>query len=344
MPHVSEWEVPKPLVPAAAKARKGMKVEKVILEPVQEDMKKGVADVPAVEAVKRPGWMIEKEGGAGQSLLRPAEEGEKVVLYLHSGQVPSHRHCNAQADEPEPTFSVIRSRQALRGVWRETSMSDCLVRRTRTLYITSLICSAANYRKVLDVPNAHPGPLLDALAGYLYLVRSLNFDPRNITVAGDSAGGHLSLSLTRYLDSINLPLPGRMALSSPWCDFTASSKQGNFQSQTDNYETDYIPYLGDLAIEAGMRHYTLASRRDAWFSPCLASTDDWRYLAKAEVEAYLMRGTKEMLSDEVGMVAKAMKEAGVKVTLRDVSDHCGCCHEPVADVPRTLMACTSVRR
>ena len=41
--------------------------------------------------------------------------------------------------------------------------------------------------------------LIDALAGYNYLVNTVGFHPTRIILEGDSAGGNLALALTRYL-------------------------------------------------------------------------------------------------------------------------------------------------
>ena len=47
-------------------------------------------------------------------------------------------------------------------------------------------------------------------------------DPAHIVVAGDSAGGGLSLALLQVLRDSGLPLPAGAFLISPWCDLTHS--------------------------------------------------------------------------------------------------------------------------
>src|SRR5258707_5086262 len=79
------------------------------------------------------------------------------------------------------------------------------------------------------LPDAHPFPtqLLDALAGYNYLVNMAGFEPKNIIVAGDSAGGNLAHALTQYLvehqDSVDVPIPnppGALLLIYPSVDLS----------------------------------------------------------------------------------------------------------------------------
>ena len=79
---------------------------------------------------------------------------------------------------------------------------------------------AVDYRLTSSAPNppANPFPaaVLDALAGYRYLVHDAGFAPENIIVAGDSAGGGLALALMMYLRDNDYPLPGGGVLLSPW--------------------------------------------------------------------------------------------------------------------------------
>ena len=71
--------------------------------------------------------------------------------------------------------------------------------------------------------GSYPAALLDALAGYLYLVRVCGFDPDRIVIAGDSAGGNLALALCRYLRDEEVErMPGALLLLSPWADVSRS--------------------------------------------------------------------------------------------------------------------------
>lgn len=56
--------------------------------------------------------------------------------------------------------------------------------------------------------------------------------PERIVVAGDSAGGGLSLALLQVIRDSGLPMPAGGVLISPWCDFTHS-----FPSIFTNTET-----------------------------------------------------------------------------------------------------------
>ncbi|PFH52167.1 hypothetical protein AMATHDRAFT_140737 [Amanita thiersii Skay4041] len=102
---------------------------------------------------------------------------------------------------------------------------------------------AVNYRLAPQYP--FPCALQDVLAAYLYLTDPppgadhSPVNPSHIIIAGDSAGGGLSLALLQVLRDVGLPLPAGGVLISPWCDLTHS-----FPSIHTNTDTDVIPPWG----------------------------------------------------------------------------------------------------
>lgn len=73
---------------------------------------------------------------------------------------------------------------------------------------------ALDYR--LAPETRFPGPLHDAVSAYFRLTDDLHIPAENIIVAGDSAGGGLSVALMMYLRDNGYPLPGGGILLSPW--------------------------------------------------------------------------------------------------------------------------------
>lgn len=102
---------------------------------------------------------------------------------------------------------------------------------------------AVNYRLAPQYP--FPCALHDLLAAYLFLIRPppgaahCAVDPLHIVIAGDSAGGGLSLALLQVIRDSELPMPAGGVLISPWCDLTHS-----FPSVLTNTATDVIPPWG----------------------------------------------------------------------------------------------------
>ena len=109
------------------------------------------------------------------------------------------------------------------------------------------------------LPDRYPFPaaLLDALAGYNYLVNVVGYDPSNVIMVGDSAGANIALALTRYLveykGTTDVPLPSPpsdLLLISPWVD-ASDSHDGPGSSNFTN-DGDII---GDLTDEKGFPGY-----------------------------------------------------------------------------------------
>lgn len=73
---------------------------------------------------------------------------------------------------------------------------------------------AIDYR--LAPETRFPGPLHDAVSAYFRLLDDLHIPPENILLAGDSAGGGLSLGLLMYLRDNGYPMPAGAILMSPW--------------------------------------------------------------------------------------------------------------------------------
>ncbi len=65
--------------------------------------------------------------------------------------------------------------------------------------------------------------------------------PTNIVISGDSAGGHVALSLIRYLstENVNLPSPRALLLWSPAIDLEAA-KDPSTVNHSSYYATDYL--------------------------------------------------------------------------------------------------------
>ena len=106
----------------------------------------------------------------------------------------------------------------------------------------------------------------DALSSYRWLLDK-GYKPEDIFLAGDSAGGGLSVSLLLALKKIRLPLPKAVCLFSPWVDLTcaAATIEGNALSDCmlspgalDRFRNHYLrgadplderasPIFGDLS-------------------------------------------------------------------------------------------------
>ena len=102
------------------------------------------------------------------------------------------------------------------------------------------------YRLAPESP--FPAALEDALESYQYLLKK-GYDPKQIALCGESAGGGLIYALCLKLKEENLPLPGGLISMSPWTDLTSSG---------ESYETnrDVDPNMTVEQLQFYTRCYT----------------------------------------------------------------------------------------
>lgn len=211
--------------------------------PIQENVSplaESNASLGVGSQITTQGETGEAKGGVG----RPAEPGEKVLFHLHGGAYwigTAHEKDVTAAVNTESLrymAEIYREKEAQQAVKGNSSSSSSSSSSsggsgsTATAscpYQGKLLRSfSLDYR--LCVPGrpragSYPAALLDALSGYLYLVRELGFAEENIIIAGDSAGGNLALALCRYLRDERESIakqPGSLLLMSPWVDVSRS--------------------------------------------------------------------------------------------------------------------------
>ncbi|KAK7036461.1 hypothetical protein VNI00_011658 [Paramarasmius palmivorus] len=190
------------------------------------------------QEAKRRYKMQDKAATAKENLAKSEDDNVydkdmdemRCILYSHGGEIfDSNSKCyNAQMPQGGYYFgSVDQERYSIQRYARKINGR----------------VFAINYRLAPQYP--FPCALHDLLASYLYLIRPppeakhRPVKPAHIVVAGDSAGGGLSLALLQVIRDSGLPMPAGGVLISPWCDLTHS-----FPSVHTNTDTDIIPKYG----------------------------------------------------------------------------------------------------
>lgn len=164
------------------------------------------------------------------------------------------------------------------------------------------ICRAArckslvvHYRLAPETP--FPGGLEDCLAAYHDLLEQ-GFDPGEIVIAGDSAGGGLVLSTLLALRDEGSPMPAGAIVLSPLGDLTYSGESRHFNRRRDpmlpNHRASMMHqlYMGDALPE------------DRYVSPVLA---DFEGLPPILGQV----GSTEILLDDTVRAALQAEKAGV---------------------------------
>ena len=130
----------------------------------------------------------------------PGHDPDCLILYLHGGgycfgSPASHRHLTT----------------------RLAAEAECEL-------------WSVDYRLAPEHP--FPAALEDARAVYTFLLDQ-GHHPEAMTIAGDSAGGGLALSLLLTLRDERLPMPGAAVLLSPWTDLNAEGGSIETRAERD---------------------------------------------------------------------------------------------------------------
>lgn len=203
-------------------------------------------------------------------LTAPGADAGRALLYLHggayvSGGIPSHTGLAAQLG----------------------------ARAQATAWLL-------DYR--LAPENPYPAAVDDALAAYRELLAK-DIDPARIAIAGDSAGGGLTLATALAIRDAGLPQPAALALISPWTDLTLSGASMQSKAKDD-------PMLNAAWLDwaAGL-YCTNTVRTHPGVSPLFA---DLAGLPPMIVHV----GSDEVLFDDARHLATLATKAGITCELR----------------------------
>jgi len=208
-------------------------------------------------------------GGVPGERLRSPSRGNAVLLYLHGG---GYFACSAETHRPITAYFAMHGFQVF----------------------------APNYR--LAPENPFPAAIEDAVAFYRALL-SAGYAPQNIVVAGESAGGGLTLSLLLSLRAAGDPLPAAAALFSPWTDLAATG-------DSIRTNTNRCAMFDGAGVAFSSRYYLGGhDPRDPLASPLYADL--------SRLPALLIHvGSDEVLLDDSTRLAERARAAGVPVSLK----------------------------
>ena len=202
-------------------------------------------------------------------LRPPSAAPGRVVLYLHGGgyvigSPRSHRHLAA----------------AIAAAARSSAL-------------------LLEYRCAPEAP--FPAAVDDAVAAYRWLLDQ-GVSAGGIVIAGDSAGGGLTVAALLALRDARLPLPVAGVCISPWVDLTCSGASYATKAASD-------PIVKRAGVDEMARAYLgTADPRTPLASPLFA---DLRGLPPLLIQV----GSEEVLLDDSIQLAERAKAAGVDTTL-----------------------------
>jgi monoterpene epsilon-lactone hydrolase len=204
----------------------------------------------------------------------PDADEERVVLYLHGGGYAMG--------------SLNTHREMVSRISRDA--------KARALTV--------DYR--LGPEHPYPAAVEDATAAYRWLLNE-GAAPSKIAVAGDSAGGGLTVATLVALKQANETMPAAAVCLSPWVDL-----EGTGESMTSRADAD--PVIKPDAIKWMAKFYAgEADLREPLVSPIYA---DLKGLPPMLIQV----GTAEVLFDDSTRLAERARAAGVDVVLEPWED------------------------
>jgi monoterpene epsilon-lactone hydrolase len=201
--------------------------------------------------------------------LTPGARTDRTLLYLHGGAF------------------VIGSPEDYRSLTAELGRA------------AGMRCLSLDYRLAPEHP--FPAGVDDAVAAYRALLEG-GTPPAHIAIAGDSAGGGLTLSLLVAARAAGLPMPGAAVLISPWVDLACTG-----YSMTAKRHVDPSLQRADL-LSMAARYLDGRPSALPLASPLHA---DLQGLPPLLVQV----GTAEILLSDALRLAEVAADADVRVTL-----------------------------
>lgn len=204
----------------------------------------------------------------------PGASADRAILYLHGGGY---------------AIGSINTHRAL-----AASLSSAA--RARVLVI--------DYRLAPEHP--HPAAVDDSTAAYRWLLAQ-GIQPKKIVVAGDSAGGGLTVATLVALRDKGDALPAAGVCISPWVDL-----EGIGESMTSKASLDPMVKKDGL-LQLASLYLAGKDPRTPLAAPLYADLSGLPPLL-------IQVGTAETLLDDASRIAERAKKAGVDVTYEPVDD------------------------
>lgn len=213
--------------------------------------------------------MVNADGVRAEWFVAPGAASDRVVMYLHGGGY---------------VFGSAKSHAALATQISASAGASVLF---------------VEYRLAPEHP--FPAAVEDSTTAYRWLLAQ-GIAPAHIAIAGDSAGGGLSLATLLSIKQHGLPMPGCATLLSPWVDMEVSGASMDSKAAEDPIvQKPLLLQLVGMVVPDG-------KLRDPLISPLYGDLSGLPPLL-------IQVGSRETLLDDSVRIADRARQAGVPVTL-----------------------------
>jgi epsilon-lactone hydrolase len=248
---------------------------------------------------KRAHWLpVQAQRSLAHAFLRPSSVTRRTRFEPVVARGVSAEWFHAAGADPERVLLYLHGGGYAIGSIDSHRAAVC--RLCESAGVTGLV---PDYR--LAPEHRFPAQLEDAVGSYRWLLEQ-GIAPANIVVAGESAGGGLTMSTLYWLRDHGIALPAAAVLISPWLDLF-----GGGESFADNQRYDYI-------FAASLRRYR------GWFAPEAM----WRHPLASPLfgdphglpPVLLHAGGAETIRDDASRMAERLEQAGVQTELHIAED------------------------
>lgn len=214
---------------------------------------------------------VDANGVKAELITPPGADSRRVILYLHGGGY---------------VIGSPNTHRSLAGEIARAAGSAALV---------------IDYR--LAPENPFPAAVDDAVSAYRWLL-SNGYSPENIVVAGDSAGGGLTVATLLAIKERNLPVPVAGACISPWVDMAGTGESVKARASIDPMiQAETLHMMASLYLNG-------ADARTPLASPLYA---DLKGLPPLLIQV----GEREILFSDSEVLRDRAQQAGVQVTFEE---------------------------
>lgn len=243
-----------------------------------------------------PPTVEEQRGGFAAAIARPAPEDVATRATTLGGR-PALELTPAGASERRHLLYFHGGGYVIGSPDTHAGLVGELARRA------GLRATSVDYR--LAPEHVFPAAVEDGIAAYRELLAS-GIDARDIVIAGDSAGGGLTLTTLLSAREAGLPLPAAAVLFSPWSDLTLSGASIRSKDGVD-------PIFIESDLQAFVDHLGAGDPSQPLASPLFA---DLTGLPPLLIQV----GANELLLDDAVRLAGRAGADNVDVTLEIGSD------------------------
>lgn len=241
----------------------------------------------------QPPSLEEQRAQSEQAALATPLRDDVVCEPVNAGGVPAEWVSTSQSEDARVVLYLHGGGYVFCSIGTHRELASRIARASRAR------CLVLDYRLAPEHP--FPAALEDATAAYRWLLAQ-GVSPQTLVVAGDSAGGGLTLATLFSLRDAGDPLPAAGACLSPWTDLEMTG-----DSTRPGAVDDPLVTLESLTGMA-QQYASESDLRSPLVSPVHG---DYRGLPPLLIQV----GTREVLLDDSVRVAERAKASGVDVSL-----------------------------